>query len=587
MFNPETAKAIPIDDGQVSSQAGVQLAFMAPRIQGDFYPEGRLEISLWGCGRIANLFTSAFDGELTYAPNRVTGATTGLYIAQSQPVLLLRGARIKSMRPARRCAWWGTLTEPEKIIREGKTRRIARTPWGMVIVETRADGDIVIAAGASRDEAERGLGLSADDIVAECAAHIARCDLLPDAPALMRSMAIQSAHASLSSIRRAEDGRFLGLAAGHAYSAPTRTYYRDGYWTLQALLHLDPDAVRDEIALLAKGFQPDGEAPSGVILTGPEQGKEWEKFRVVDPVYSAQHLRATDWWSDHFDSPLFFILTIGDYVRVTGDDAPLKQHWPMIKTIYERYCGFDLHGNGLPVKPEHHDRDWADNVFRHGYVSYDIGLWIGALDVIAKTGETIDQDLAARAAKTAETARASLDDALLQPSGWYADYGMKGDFVEDHLTLDSLTLLRFNAVSKERAKTVLAKVEALLETRNNDAQPYGDWGVMCAWPPFKRPADTRAKSAFAYRYHNGSDWPYLSGLYAEQRLQYGLDGWDYPMLRWWMTSLEQGWIGSVEYFAPPFGRGSLLQGWTGMHAAAILEYRDRIEAALAARTVSA
>ncbi|TPW27233.1 glycogen debranching protein [Martelella alba] len=573
--------AWPLSDGQVASSKGLQLAFMAPRIQGDFYPEGRLEISLWGCGRIANLFTSPLKGELTYAPNRVTGKGCGLYIAQSQPALLLRGIQLKSMRPARRCAWWGSLTEPEKIAREGKSRKIARTPWGLVIAETRPNGDIIIAAGASPAEAERGLTLSAADIISECEAHIARCDLLPAAPALMRSMAIQSAHASLSSIRKAEDGSFLGLAAGHAYSAPTRTYYRDGYWTLQALLHLEPDAVRDEITLMAKGFQSDGEAPSGVILTGPEQGKEWEKFRSKDPVYSAEHLRPTDWWSDHFDSPLFFILTIGDYVRVTGDDAPLKQHWPMIKTIYERYCGFDLKGNGLPVKPHHHDRDWADNVYRHGYVSYDIGLWIGALDVIARTGDTIDPDLASRAKRTAVTARAALDDALLLPSGWYADYGMKDDFVEDHLTLDSLTLLRFEAISKERARTVLAKVEELLETRNNDAQPYGDWGVMCAWPPFKRPADTRSKSAFAYRYHNGSDWPYLSGLYAEQRLQYGLDGWDYPMLRWWQTSLEEGWIGSVEYFSPPFGRGSLLQGWTGMHAAAILEYRDRIEAALA------
>ena len=87
-------------------------------------------------------------------------------------------------------------------------------------------------------------------------------------------------------------------------------------------------------------------------------------------------------------------------------------------------------------------------------------------------------------------------------------------------------------------------------------------------------ADTRSKSAFAYRYHNGSDWPWLSGLYAEERLRRGLPGWRYPMLRWWETCLEQGWMGAVEYFAPPWGRGSLLQGWSGMPAAAALKYRD-------------
>lgn len=572
------AKARP--DGQVGSEHPLQFAFMAPRLQGDFFAEGRLELSLWGCGRMANIFVDAWTGPFVFAPNRMTAPGRGLYVAQSAPVLLITGSKVNSVRPARRCAWWGTLTKPEKIRRQG-ARRVATTPWGVTVVEDRGEGQIVIAAGSSMAEAERGLALSAQAIIAEADAHVTRCDLLPTAPPLMRSMAIQSAHASLSSIRRAEDGRFLGLAAGQAYSAPTRTYYRDGYWTLQALLFLDRDAVRDQIDLLATGVQPDGEAPSGVILTGPQQGQEWEKFRTTSPDYKTEHLRSTDWWSDHFDSPLFFILTIGDYVRVTGDETVLERHWKTIDVIFRRYLAFDKAGNGLPQKPRH-DRDWADNVYRHGYVAYNLGLWVGALDVIATYGASRDARTAEEARLTAIKARAALDDALLTPAGWYADYGTKDDFLEDHLTLDSLTLLRFDAVAPQRAIEVLGHVEALLESRNNNQQPYGDWGVMCAWPPFKRPADTRAKSAFAYRYHNGSDWPYLSGLYAEQRLKYGLSGWDYPMLRWWQTSLENGWIGSVEYFAPPFGRGSLLQGWTGMSAAAILEYKPQIEAAIAA-----
>ncbi|SIQ43873.1 hypothetical protein SAMN05880590_104110 [Rhizobium sp. RU35A] len=581
----ETTLAFARPDGLVETAHPMQMAFMAPRLQGDFFPdEGRLKLSLWGCGHMANIFVEAWDGPFVHAPNRLVAGPRSVHVAQTAPVLLLRGAGLKAVRPARRCAWWGTLTTPEKVRREG-ARRMATTPWGVTIVEIREGGDIVIAAGASRAEAERGLALSAAEIIAECAAHVARCDILPSAGPLMRSMAVQSAHASLSSIRRAEDGRFLGLAAGQAYSAPTRTYYRDGYWTLQALLFLEPQVVRDQIDLLATGIQPDGEAPSGVILTGPKQGEEWERFRVNSAEYKMEHLRSTDWWSDHFDSPLFFILTIGDYVRVTGDVTALSDHWKTVAAIFRRYQGFDVYGTGLAVKPRH-DRDWADNVYRHGYVAYDVGLWIGALDVIATQGAALDAALAGEARALAEKARANLDEAMLTPDGWYQDYGLKGEFVEDHLTLDSLTLLRFDAVSADRARTVLGHAERLLETRNNDRQPYGDWGVMCAWPPFKRPADTRAKSAFAYRYHNGADWPYLSGLYAEQRLKFGLDGWDYPLTRWWRTSLENGWIGSVEYFSPPFARGSLLQGWTGMHAAAILEHRATIETAIAAGRVA-
>ncbi|MDQ0455854.1 GH116 family glycosyl hydrolase [Rhizobium paknamense] len=573
-----TLKARPRADGLVETDLPLQLAFMAPRLQGDFHPEGRLEVSLWGCGRMATVQLEPWTGPFVHAPNRIIGTEAGLHVAQSAPVLALTGAKIRRAAPARRCAWWGSLTKPQKVERKGALRRVT-TPWGVTLIEERSDG-IVIAVGASEEEAQRGLLLSVEAIVAECAAHVARCDILPTAPALLRSMAVQSAHAALSSIRHAEDGSFLGLAAGQAYSAPTRTYYRDGYWTLQALLTLDLPAVRAQIDLLATGIQPDGEAPSGVILTGPAQGLEWEKFRTTNKVYKEEHLRPTDWWSDHFDSPLFFILTIGDYLRRTGETEVLARHWQRVAAIYRRYRAYDMAGNGLPQKPRH-DRDWADNVYRHGYVSYNIGLWIGALDVIAEFGGTQDRALAEEARTVAVKARAAVDEALLTEKGWYADYGIKGDFVEDHLTLDSLTLARFDAIPAEKARSLLGHVQQVLETRNNQSQPYGDWGVMCAWPPFKRPADTRAKSAFAYRYHNGSDWPYLSGLYAEQRLRFGLADWSYPLTRWWQTSLENGWIGSVEYFSPPFGRGSLLQGWTGMHAAAILAYRERVEKEMA------
>jgi hypothetical protein len=568
----------PLPDGQVRSEQPALLPFMAPRLQGDCRPEGRLELSLWGAGRLATLSFSGWTGPFVYAPNRVeTADGGGLHVAQSAPALFLKGAKLRSITPSRRCAWWGSLMPRQPIERRG-ARRTARTAWGIVIAEQRTDG-VLVVAGATQDEAEGALTIDPAAVVCEARAYVKRCDEMPEAQPLMRSMISQSLHAAFSSIRRDEHGAFAGLAAGQAYSAPARTYYRDGYWTLQALLDREPGAVRGQIDLLARGIQPDGEAPSGVILTGPAQAEEWEKVRRSHPKIKLEHLRPGDWWSDHFDSPLFFILTIGDYVRATGDSEPVSLYWDKINAIFERYCGFDTAGNGLPLKPRH-DRDWADNVYRHGYVAYDLGLWIGALDVIAERGVDIDPALAEKAAAVAVKARASLDEVLLQPSHTYADYGTKEDFVEDHLTLDSLTLLRFRAVSPERAKIVLAKVQETLESRNNQTQPYGDWGVLCAYPPFKRPKDTREKSYFAYRYHNGSDWPYLTGLYAEQRLAYGLDGFDYPLLRWWQTCLEEGWMGAVEYFSPPWGRGSLLQGWSSMPAAAALAYKDKVSAAI-------
>jgi len=566
---------IPLADGQLRSMKPVLVPIMAPRLQGDCRPEGKIELSLWGSGKLANLTFTGWSAPFTYGPNRVVADGGGLYVAQSAPALFLKGARLRTLIPARRCAWWGSAAKREPIERQGE-RRIARTGWGVVIAEQRPDG-IFVTCGATIAEAQAAFDLDEARLIAEANAYVTRCDAMPEAAPLMRSMISQSLHAALSSIRQDEHGAFAGLAAGQAYSAPARTYYRDGYWTLQALLEREPRVVRSQIDLLARGIQPNGEAPSGVILTGPAQAEEWEKVRRSHPRIKEEHLRPGDWWSDHFDSPLFFILTIGDYIRATGDSSPLSLHWDKVVTIFNRYCGFDEAGNGLPIKPRH-DRDWADNVYRHGYVAYDLGLWVGALDVIAQHGASLDETIASKAASVAQKARASLDEALLQPGGTYADYGTKKDFVEDHVTLDSLTLLRFKAVSPERAKTVLARVQEALESRNNSEQPYGDWGVLCAFPPFKRPKDTREKSYFAYRYHNGSDWPYLSGLYAEQRLAYGLGDADYPLLRWWKTCLEEGWMGAVEYFSPPWGRGSLLQGGSSMPAAAALAYKDRLTA---------
>ncbi|TCA51579.1 glycogen debranching protein [Rhizobium pisi] len=571
----------PAADGQLSAQEPVLLPVMAPRLQADVHPDGYADLALWGAGSLGRVRFSAISGPYTYAPNRVVSKHGGVFVAQSLPIMLIRGVALQGIYPARRCAWWH---EPDG---EGARAKVTRNhhlrtfemAWGVLIVEA-SGSDVRIAVGASRDEAEKALSLSSEAIIAEAAEYVARCDMTPEADPLMRSMVSQGIHAALSSIRRDENGAFAGLAAGQAYSAPARTYYRDGYWTMQPLLTLAPEAVRDEIRILAKGVQPDGEAPSGVILTGRAQSQAWQYFVADSKANPKNHKRAVpeyhnrpqDWWSDHFDSPLFLILFLDEYFGATKDFAEVERHWPVVKAITDRYFSLAGPDSVLPVKPRN-DRDWADNVYRDGLVSYDLGLFVGAMNAVAKLGKDHDPVLAERALKTADLARREIEAKLLVPAtGGYIDYGTPGAFVEDHLVLDSLTLSRFGAISKQRAIGLLRACETKLETRNNQQQPYGSWGVMCAYPPFKRQSDLRSKTAFPFRYHNGSDWPYWDGAYAEERLRHGLGGARYALTRWWETCLENGWIGAVEYFSPPYGRGSLLQGWSAMPAAVVLKY---------------
>ncbi|MFI4974105.1 MAG: GH116 family glycosyl hydrolase [Caulobacterales bacterium] len=557
-------------DGQLAAEAPVVMPFMGPRLQGQLHPDGRLEVAVWGGGDLGVVRVTRPAGPAVIGPNRRVGRGSGLHAAQSAPAVLLTGARLAGLRPAVRCAPWHETDVAAIHHARGEGGRLCQLDWGWLAAEPRGD-DLLVAAGADRAELERALALAPAAIIAEADAHAARCDVLAEGPPLLRSLVQQGAHAALASIRRTAEGAFDGLAAGLNYSAPARTYYRDGYWTLQLLLRIAPHAARAEIVRLAEGVHPDGEAPSGVILGGPAQTRTWEAHRARNPRAARTHALG-DWWSDHFDSPLFLVLAVGDYVGAAGDDELARDCWPVLKRIFGRYRRLAANPQGAPLKPAN-DRDWADNVIREGLVAYDLGLWVGALDVLARLGEAIDPQTAAAARSEASKARAVVNRTLWR-GRWYAEYQRADGSAEDHLALDSLTLLRSGAAPEDRAASVLAAARDMLESRANPAQPWGDWGVMCCFPTYGRRRDLRSKTAFPFRYHNGADWPWLDAVYARERLRRGLAGWRYPLMRWWEHALDAGWASPVEYFSPPYPRGSLLQGWSSYPAAVALEFRE-------------
>lgn len=557
-------------DGRVGGPAA-PVAFMAPRLQGEWRPEGRLDLQLWGAGALGTLNLTPAVGPFDYSPNGATGRRGGLHVAQSAPVLALTGVRLNRLTPPRRSAGWDAAAADVASEHTGG-RRSVHLPWGVLIAEARGE-DLVIAGGEDAAEAERGLALSTPAIRAEAEGYVADCDRLPEADPLLRSMVLHGVHAARASVRADASGRFAGLAAGSAYSAPARTYFRDGYWTLPLLLQVAPGLVGGQIDLLAGAVQPDGEAPSAVLVGAPEQRERFENWRRSQPDASAW--RTGEWWSDHFDSPLFFVQAIADHEAATGDPALAERHSALIRAVFGRYERLAQAGDGLPLKPRH-DRDWADNVFRSGAVAYDVGLWIGAAEATARLVAAREPQLASRAHAAAAAARAAVQRLWLKESGWFAEYRALSGRPETRLAIDSLTLLRVDAVPEDQARRVLDACEARLETRRNRDQPFGDWGMMCGWPAYSLREDLRGKSAFPLRYHNGGDWPWLDGLYAGERLRRGLAGWRYPLLRWWEACLANGWTAPVEHFSPQYGRGSLLQAWSSLPAAVALQHRQAV-----------
>ncbi|MBN1202587.1 MAG: hypothetical protein JXJ20_12110 [Anaerolineae bacterium] len=417
---------------------------------------------------------------------------------------------------------------------------------------------VIVAAGDSANPVRYRHTLTNADAYAGWLASTFESD-----DALLRSLYVASLNVALSMYKELPSG-FSGLWAGPNYAYPPRIYFRDGYWTALVILPYHPEWVREHLLVLAAGVHADGTCPSGVIdLT-------------VLPFEDQDHAAAADWLPDHQDSPAFFVLLLYEYIAWTGDTSLLHEHTPDGRTMWEcaQACLNRLIAN--PAKSRA-PNDWADNVLRSEWVTYDLALLYGALDAAADLARhTGERDTAATYAQDRHHVG-----TLIQIHGWdegkghYIDYRRTGEaegqaFVEDHLALDSLLALLFGAASEEQSHQMMAAAREQLQTRHNTGQPHGDWGIMCCWPPYSLRADLFAKSAQPYNYHNGAEWPYLSAVYAQLLMEHGDPDWSYALTRWWQIQLDNGWLTPVEYHSPAHPPGAFLQGWSGMAVSAML-----------------
>jgi len=381
------------------------------------------------------------------------------------------------------------------------------------------------------------------------------------------TQAVHCLHAAFSCIKKDDTEKFAGIAAGIGYSVPARSYYRDSYWTCLALLPFTPNIVKQQILYLEKGIYEDGEAPSGLIYPTEIGLKYWEERKKKDTLLARDHIKPLDWWSDHFDSPLFFINLVFDYIDITNDwailyegtDRSIKEK---IHIILRRYKALEDE-DGIPIKPLH-DRDWADNVFRQGAVTYDVALYYGALTKAAK----LDDAFSDRAQKLRMAASKRL---WLADKGYFAEFVQSNGYAESHLAIEIITAIHFGLATEKESNTILKAIKKNLFTKNNNEQPFGDWGIMSVFPGYSAQTKRRGKSLFQYRYHNGADWPYWDGLLAWILVKRKDFDYRYALTRWWEYGLAQAWPEPVEYYSPPFGRGSSLQAWSSLSLRAIYE----------------
>ena len=333
---------------------------------------------------------------------------------------------------------------------------------------------------------------------------------------------------------------FQGFFAGVNYAAPARTYYRDGYYTALAVLPYRPDWVRAQLVTLARGIADDGSCGSAVDANG------------------------APWWRDHVDSPLFFALLLYAYVANTADSGILdeSQIGRKLSAILEQTIAA-MDENGLIPRSPASRHDWADNVFREGYVTYVQCLAFGALQL---GGSLLPQS--ERYREAAQRIKAGVNKILWDETlGYYVNFKSSQE-TETNLSIDTVFAALFDLALPDRATRMLTQMETLLETRHNTR--YGEFGTMCVYPPYACAARLVEKSAEPLRYHNGADWPYLSALYAFAKKMYGME-YRYALTRWYERGLAQGYATPWEYDSPYYPVGGMLQGWSAF-AAFVLDH---------------
>ncbi|HEY8542678.1 MAG TPA: GH116 family glycosyl hydrolase [Pseudothermotoga sp.] len=378
---------------------------------------------------------------------------------------------------------------------------------------------------------------------------------------LEKALYFFSVHTALSCWK--DFGTVKALSAGNNYSFPPRTYFRDGFWTALTLLKIDSKLVKEQILALAQGIHDDN-CPSAVMFLNNDE-KRLLRDLVMSSSQLAQFVRyENDWWSNHHDSGPLFVLLVFEYIKFTEDLSILSEEvdgktiLEKIKIIIRQIDSYPKNKDGLMLKP-YDSNDWADNVFRNGLVSYDLALQIAALgkacEIFKMHGTKVDEFC-----KKFNIMKKLFNQRLFDHKKGYF-YDFVGTYVEDHLSLDTIVAILYDIADKDKALSTLSKMHDLLETRNNSEQPYGDWGVMNVWPPYKKRSHLFGKSAFPFRYHNSSCWPYLNCAYALAQFKNGFDP-SYGLLEWWKYSLKHGWLNLVEYYSPAYHRGGLNQGWS-------------------------
>jgi glycogen debranching enzyme len=257
-----------------------------------------------------------------------------------------------------------------------------------------------------------------------------------------------------------------------------------------------------------------GAGQFGLARQGLEFFTRYQNAEGKIPHEISQGAGRIRWFEDfpyafyHADTTPYWLMAWGDYWCATGDTTAIRRVWSHIKRAYEwsrstidPETGLMLNSKGGLGAVE--VGDLGVGVESDIYLS---GVWVVALERVARMAEAVGEGRMAREARTLlAKASGSLRDRFWLPDQqMYAFALLKDGAIRPELTVWPATALSFGLMDDERGmQGATALARATLNT---------DWGT--------RSLASESKLFDPLHYNNGTVWPFVTGFAALAQYRY-------------------------------------------------------------------
>lgn len=277
------------------------------------------------------------------------------------------------------------------------------------------------------------------------------------------------------------------------------------------------------------------------------------------------------------DAALLLINSVWMYYERTGDDALVKEAYPVMERIIAAYKAGTHHGihmdtDGLICAGQGLDQvTWMDvrvedilPTPRHGKPVEINAYWYNALKIMERFAAMEGRD-GTRYAELAETVKESFLAAFWLEEGYLKDV-VSGTHADNQIRCNQIwaVTMPFGMLSREQERSVVDTVYAHLYT------PCGLRTLSPEDPEFK-PHYGGAQKARDLAYHQGTVWPFPLGAYYLAYLKVhdfseSAKETVYAQLEPMEASLREGCIGQIpeiyEGLTPGASQGCFAQAWS-------------------------